>query len=529
MDNKIDKLISLCGTYNKYQFILLLISFLCWTNFMLISFTLPYLEDTPTITYHSTVLKKNVTNNFNYEHCNIKNYTILSDIGYSIIMDTGVHCSKIKTGIYGTSTFLGTLIGSLIFHFIVDKIGRINTFIYFAISYIIFNTSIIFFSNYYLILIFTLLQSICCPIPPYTSLILLLEITKKEYRGIFGTIVNAGVPFTGILFFPCFKFFDNWRITFGINSFIALICLILFFLFVYESPRFIISKGNIDEALIVLKKISEFHKITDFDDNIKKDEYKNIISEIKNKFNKETNSEFNHHKDNIKWYYLLKFPSLRYKFLILCFLGFCISGSYTGISISVKHLPGDIFRNTMLFNIFEVFVGFLSGFLITTKLLGRKGTILLFYFIATISFLIILLHNLKEFEKIILILFLKFSIMGIFCIIYTYFIENYPTSIREIGFGINSGMDNIGGSLFPIITEVLKTRELYVILAILNIIEFTLMWFMPETNGIPLPETIKEIEEINEKEIDLSNKLIIFEKDSTQLEDEKMNLINSEK
>ena len=88
-------------------------------------------------------------------------------------------------------------------------------------------------------------------------------------------------------------------------------------------------------------------------------------------------------------------------------------------------------------------------------------------------------------------------------------------------------MDNIGGSLFPIITEVLKTRELYVILAILNIIEFTLMWFMPETNGIPLPETIKEIEEINEKEIDLSNKLIIFEKDSTQLDDEKMNLINS--
>ena len=45
------------------------------------------------------------------------------------------------------------------------------------------------------------------------------------------------------------------------------------------------------------------------------------------------------------------------------------------------------------------------------------------------------------------------------------------------------------------------------------------MWFMPETNGIPLPETIKEIEEKNEKEIDLSNKLIIFEKDSTQLDE----------
>jgi hypothetical protein len=282
------------------------------------------------------------------------------------------------------------------------------------------------------------------------------------------------------------------------------------------------SDDEINSLLKVIKTYKDKINSSEIEKN-------NQLAEIKNKFNKETNSELNHHKDNIKWYYLLKFPSLRYKFLILCFLGFCISGSYTGISISVKRLPGDIFRNTMLFNIFEVFVGFLSGFLISTKLLGRKGTILSFYFIATISFLIILLHNLKEFEKIILILLLKFSIMGIFCIIYTYFIENYPTSIREIGLGINSGMDNIGGSLFPIITEVLKTRELYVILAILNIIEFTLMWFMPETNGIPLPETIKEIEEINEKEIDLSNKLIIFEKDSTQLEDEKMNLINSEK
>jgi nitrate/nitrite transporter NarK len=124
---------------------------------------------------------------------------------------------------------------------------------------------------------------------------------------------------------------------------------------------------------------------------------------------------------------------------------------------------------------------------------------LTFYLICFGSFITFLLFNISDNEKIIIVFICKLTISGIFSIIYTYFLENYPTSIRAIGFGINTSFDNIGGAVFPIIIELLNEKDLFSLLAFLNAIQFILMLFMPETCGVELPETIKEIEDM-EKE-----------------------------
>ena len=51
-------------------------------------------------------------------------------------------------------------------------------------------------------------------------------------------------------------------------------------------------------------------------------------------------------------------------------------------------------------------------------------------------------------------------------------LENYPTSIRDLGFGINTACDNFGGMTFPMITELLKEKQLYFVLALINFFEF---------------------------------------------------------
>ena len=66
----------------------------------------------------------------------------------------------------------------------------------------------------------------------------------------------------------------------------------------------------------------------------------------------------------------------------------------------------------------------------------------------------------------------KFSISSIFTILYPYILENYPTSIRAIGLGITTSCDNIGGMVFPLITELLTEKQLYIVLATLNFFEF---------------------------------------------------------
>ena len=59
-------------------------------------------------------------------------------------------------------------------------------------------------------------------------------------------------------------------------------------------------------------------------------------------------------QNKISLFALVKYSSIRYKFLILCFLWFCISGNYYGLSILLKTLPNDIYFNGIMIYIFEL-------------------------------------------------------------------------------------------------------------------------------------------------------------------------------
>ena len=519
MDEKIDKLIDLCGTKNKYQYILLFIAFICWINNMMVSIALPFLEKTPEVTFIDPITKEIKKDHLNYTICtwDKSSYNITKNYDYSWVIFFNVSCDQIKTGLIGSFNFAGSFLGSITLNFLADNLGRKYSIIYSILLYVILNTLIVFMTNFYLAIIGNFFLNILNTYVNYILLMMVEEITHSKYRGTFGTIINSGFPACGLLYFPLLIWLKNWQSVFLVNSIVALSMYILFHFFSYESPRYLFFKGDINKGIKTLQKISKFHNLeNEFLLKINSEEYKLIIDELidnaknkKKKDNKKTDlSEslisIENEKENIGVLSLLKYPSLRYKFLILCYLGFCISGSYNGVSITIKNLPGDIFVNAMLFYSFEVIVGILSGWIINTKL-GRKGTIISFYFICFVSFTIFLFFNIKNLYGLIInILFLKFSISAIFTIIYTYFLENYPTCIRAIGFGINTSFDNIGGTVFPIIVELLTQKQLFSLLAILNITQFFLMFFMDETNGIALPESIKEIEEkenkIKEKE-----------------------------
>ena len=510
MDEKIDKIIDLCGTKNKYQFILLFISFICWINNMMVSITLPFLEKTPEVTFIDPITKEIKNEHLNYTICtwNKSKYNISKNYDYSWVIYFNISCDQIKTGLIGSLNFAGSFLGSITLNFFADNLGRKSSIFYSFFLYIILNTLIVFMTNYYFVIAGNFFLNALNTYINYILLMMVEEITHSKYRGTFGTIINSGFPACGLVYFPLFIWLKKWQSVFLVNSFIALSMFILFNIFSYESPRYFFFIGEINKGIQTLQEISKFHNLeNEFLIKINSEEYRLIIDElIDNTKNKKKKNYSNtnlsesmilieNEKEKIGILSLLKYPSIRYKFLILCYLGFCISGSYNGVSISIKNLPGDIFTISMLFYSFEVFVGMISGWIINTKL-GRKGTIISLYFICFISFTIFLFFDINNLiGQIINILFLKFSISAIFTIIYTFFLENYPTCIRAIGFGINTSFDNIGGTVFPIIVELLNQKQLFTLMAVLNITQFFLMFFMDETNGIALPETIKEIEE----------------------------------
>jgi hypothetical protein len=79
-------------------------------------------------------------------------------------------------------------------------------------------------------------------------------------------------------------------------------------------------------------------------------------------------------------------------FLTACFLWFSVSGNYYGLTIYLKHIPGDIYFNGIVVYTFEMFSYFFSGFIINTSLFGRRKTLLIYFLTATIGFGLLLLE-----------------------------------------------------------------------------------------------------------------------------------------
>ena len=177
-----------------------------------------------------------------------------------------------------------------------------------------------------------------------------------------------------------------------------------------------------------------------------------------------------------------------------------------------------MFVNTMIISVCEITFGVIASLLINTKKLGRKGTLILLYSIAMTSFLIyIIFKKMSQIAFLIIFCISRFSCFGLLTVVYTYFLENYPTCIRALAFGINSSFDNFGGTVFPFIIENISENNLYILLATLNFLEILCMLYMPETYGKPLPETIEELDSdklylnIDNKHNNKKNNLIYIE------------------
>ena len=130
--------------------------------------------------------------------------------------------------------------------------------------------------------------------------------------------------------------------------------------------------------------------------------------------------------------------------------------------------------------------------------LGRKITILFNYFICAICMVI------NEFVgyqnstvQLIISLIFRFCIAVASTCFYTFTIETYPAPVRALGFGINSTAGELGSMFTSMLVELIPTRVMSLINAALCLGNGLVVLFLKETAGLPMEETIKEIEEEN--------------------------------
>ena len=525
MDEKIDKLISLAGNKHKYQIFCLILIFLLWVNCNFMACVLPLLERKPIIDYFDKKEQKNYTDSLSYDLCDkLKNEEIIEwnrkVFNYSWISYYEIECNKEKTGLISSFTFVGNMFGALFFAPMTKIVSHKNNVIVSTFGFSLSIFLLIIIKNFYILLgllvgVGTFGNFLC-----YSSLVLIEESVSHDRRSLYGNIVNIGYPFCGITYVVLFYFFENWKIVFYILiAFIFFICGLIW-IFIYNSPRGAIEKRNKKEILKILNGIAKFNNKSDYFENIESEEYQNIINEICGETNEnendeklipntsnlnsnlskdllnnenENNNNKNSKMQNITAISLIKYPSIRYKFLILCYSWFTACGIYNGISVASKNLEGNFYLIQIGLFIAESIAYFISGILMEIKILGRKRTIWGGMFITIACLLILALISVPDLVYFLLDLLSRFCISAVHTIFYTYSLEVYPTPVRTIGFGINATFGQIGGIVFPMLVELFPEYLCFIGYSCLITFAVFLLFFLNETVGLPMKETIDEL------------------------------------
>jgi len=192
---------------------------------------------------------------------------------------------------------------------------------------------------------------------------------------------------------------------------------------------------------------------------------------------------------------LLRYPSQRKKFIILCFLYFMVSSNYYAITFNLKNLKGDIYTLGLIMYSVDTVAYIFGGFI--ANVIGRKTTILSSLFVGVCAFGLIALIKLDETVEIVFSFIARFSIAILYNLIFTYAVELYPTVVRSYGFGYNTLFEKLGSLFSPIITEYF-VEYLNLVFALVNIFNFIIVSMLPETLNKPLEDFIPELIEQEE-------------------------------
>jgi len=448
-DKGFDKALSIAGDFDKYQYKLMLFLGIQWLITSFVLMIQPFLMQTPTFLCQDP---NNPGQTFicdENEACKQDQITFADDIPGSIVTEFSLICERSSLrNLCGTIFFFGGSLGTLLFSHAADKYGRKKALLF---AYALGSIALLLLglSAYSIGLFYFFLGTSWAGYDAYFafSFVLVSEAGGAKLRGISNSflLIVWGIGlcvFVGIAYSM-----QNWRTE--IIYFIAIpACVsILLFTQIYESPRFLYTKGEYEKCQEVLCKIAnENNKIID-------DSSSNATPEVYTDQTMSPKHQIKHGKlqSTSEASYLTIFQNswLRTRFLLFSALIVYLYLSYNGILFALADIGGNIYQNSIVLSAAELLAYIVSLFLLNK--LKRKtffvGIMLSAAIAATIFALIpyiscdSFMFCKQNFLEEVLSLIIKFDVTLSFGLIYVYGSELFPTVARSkcIGLGASLG------------------------------------------------------------------------------------------
>ncbi|XP_034479204.1 organic cation transporter protein [Drosophila innubila] len=476
-----DPIISQIGDFRRYQFFFCGIIFLSkfgtgWHTLAHIFLAAP------------TPLKcntENVTDACSKE-CHDREFDT-STFKTTIVTEWDLVCGRaFMSSLSQSVVMMGIMFGSMFFGMISDRFGRRPAFLGCCFMQL-FSGLIVCLSPYYwFYVVFRFLTAFATGGTMCTSFVLIMEIIGPKKREIVAILYQ--IPFNiGHASLAVFAYYiRTWR-WFQFSITIFSVVFIIYICLVPESPRWLYTTGKVDESVKILEKIAKHNRAPT--DTIKPEieaAYKVLAAKAPAK------------KGNI--IDLFRTPYLRLKTICMGTDWVVVCMVYYGTAQYISKLGGDIFLN----NLIAAALGIPGTLMcvVMTKYMGRKITMMITNGLSGIALLLLVfLINSHRTIQVVLATIGLFGASITFPNAYLWGGEIFPTVVRSNGMGLCSMLGRIGGLLAPLICDLANIQPWItpLIFGAVSIVAVVATLALPETRGMPLPETLEDGETFGRK------------------------------
>ncbi|KAM4770749.1 solute carrier family 22 member 3 [Rhinophrynus dorsalis] len=376
---------------------------------------------------------------------------------------------------------LGFLMGAVILGYSADRYGRKITYLISSFGVGLCGVIVAFAPNFYVLVFFRFLQGIFGKGTWMTCYVIVTELVGSKQRRIVGIVVQMFFTL-GVMIIPGIAYLiPTWQ---GIQLAISLpnFFFLLYYWLIPESPRWLLIRKKKDKAMKIMSDIAcqnGKYLTPNYSQIIVSDE------EVANPACLD----------------MVRTPQMRKCTIILMYAWFTSAIIYQGLVMRLGIVSGSLYTDFFISAVVE-----LPGAIIILLSIDRVGRRLPFALSNAVAGVACLITAVIPED----ILWLKITLatlgrLGItmaFEIVYFINTELYPTSLRNFGVSMCSGMCDLGGIIAPFLLFRLIAIwvELpLIIFGVLALVCGILVMLLPETMGISLPETIEDVESLGRK------------------------------
>ncbi|XP_054474007.1 solute carrier family 22 member 2-like [Anoplopoma fimbria] len=379
---------------------------------------------------------------------------------------------------------LGFLIGSFAFGFFADRFGRKISFLMSNIMNAIAGIALALAPNYISILVLRAIFGFGAKGGWMSSYVLLTEIVGVEYRRMVGILYQMFFS-VGVLILPLLAYFiTDWRWLQVVIT-VPYILFLSYYWFIPESPRWLISQNKSSKALEITEAMAKENKR----------KLKNSVTLTDEEGDSSSASLLD----------LVRTPNMRKHTFILMFNWFTTAVVYQGLIMRVGIAGGNVYIDFLISGLVEFPAAFLILF--TIERVGRRIPFSSANIVAGAAcFITAFIPDSMYWFKTVVACIGRLGITMAFEMVVFVNTELYPTYIRNMGVSVCSTLCDIGGIVSPFLLYRLAVIWLELPLIIFGVVAFIaggLVLLLPETRGVPLPETIDDVEFPNRKKEDV--------------------------